>query len=543
MFPGLSMAADVASAAALSSSANSSQSSSSSSSTKTTVLTFLGADDAVLGKFHCRRDCEVLSIDDLVGVELSRADAEKCLAIAGLAELRDLAFFQCNLPNVRNLEEWDGFDRLNDALLVLLNGDRFTVGQRRLERKKRDKLRRHAAPAAATATAPANNDDGDLPAQLERLKAELDASRAAELQLKVRIRALERQVAGASSAQSAIVPHEIDAAELDFGGGAEKTLLGRGAASRVFAATFRGEPVAVKEIPGRAHRAAVEQELAIAKQVAGHANVVSTFGIVHSDAAVLLVMERLALTLAQALYGDAELGTKPIDVSVPQRLRIAHGVACGLRFLHSQVPPVLHRDLKPDNVLLSADLGTVKLGDFGTSRFLQLNSHMTANVGTVQYSAPEQMTLDTELTTAVDVYAFGVTLWELFAGTRPLSDLAPAQVPLAVCMRKVRPSPDPQSMSEAVLALMKACWSDEARARPTMAAVVRELSQSLARANEAVKLDIESRLLCIVCADEARTIALIPCGHLCVCDDCQPSLKDCPICRAPSTGHLRVFNA
>lgn len=498
----------------------------------------------------------------MIGVELSPEDAELCVAVHGLPELPALTFFQCNLPNVRNFEEWDGFDRLADSLVVLLNDERFTVAQRRLERKKRNEIRNQrnalaASPSTTTSTttittattphfatpsAPDATHD-DLAAQVAHLEAELEASRAAEAQLKLRVRALERQLSagGVKTTPAAIVPLEIDIAELDFG--AEKTLLGRGAASRVYAATFRGEPVAVKEIPGHAKRTAVEQELTIAKQVAGHANMVSTFGIVHSDSAVLLVMERLALTLAQALYGDVEVGKKPIDVSVPERLRIAHAVACGLRFLHSQVPPVLHRDLKPDNVLLSADLGTVKLGDFGTSRFLQMNAHMTANVGTLQYSAPEQMTGEGELTTAIDVFAFGVTLWELFAGTRPLSELAPAQVPLAVCMRNVRPSPDPQSMPEPVLALMKSCWSNEPRDRPAMAAVVRVLSQALSRADDAVKLDAENRLLCIVCSDHARTTALIPCGHMCVCEDCESGLKDCPLCRTHATGRLRVFNA
>ena len=64
-------------------------------------------------------------------------------------------------------------------------------------------------------------------------------------------------------------------------------------------------------------------------------------------------------------------------------------VASALSFLHSRTPPVVHRDLKPQNVLLDECLDA-KLCDFGSSKTMH-ESDMTTGVGTVAYMSPEQM--------------------------------------------------------------------------------------------------------------------------------------------------------
>jgi hypothetical protein len=372
---------------------------------------------------------------------------------------------------------------------------------------------------------------GDSP-QIAALRAENAALRA-------QLDAMQRRVA------QVVVPTEINAADLQFG--AAKVEIGHGAAATVYAATLRGEAVAVKEMRGKAADIsnAAAQELAIAKRLIGHANIVTTFGVVQAADRLSLVMERLPLTLSDALYGVRDKAA--LTMTVPQRLAIAHGVASGLRFCHAQAPPVLHRDLKPGNVLLSDDLRTIKLCDFGSARALAEAATMTVGVGTMQYMAPEVLNPpddgDVQYDAKIDVYSFGVLLWELFAATKPFAQLQALQIPIAVCVKKARPSPDPASSPATILALMKRCWSHEPDARPTMAAAIGPLAQALMQADVAAKQAAEARHECVVCVDAPRSIALAPCGHVCSCEDCAGDLQECPLCRQAIVGRLKMFHA
>jgi serine/threonine protein kinase len=208
---------------------------------------------------------------------------------------------------------------------------------------------------------------------------------------------------------------------------------------------------------------------------------------------------------------------------------------------------VLHRDLKPGNVLLSEDLRTIKLCDFGSARALAEAATMTVGVGTMQYMAPEVLNPSddgaVQYDAKIDVYSFGVLLWELFAASKPFAQLQAAQIPMAVCAKKARPSPDPASSPATIVALMKRCWSHEPAERPTMAAAIGPLAQALMQADEAAKQAAEASNECVVCVDAARSIALAPCGHVCSCEDCAGDLRECPICRQPIDGRLKVFQA
>jgi hypothetical protein len=345
-----------------------------------------------------------------------------------------------------------------------------------------------------------------------------------------------------------VVPTDIALSELQFAA-AGKEEIGRGAAAVVYAATLRGESVAVKEMHGNSDRvrAAAANELAIAKQLMGHPNIVATFGVVQQADRLSLVMERLPLTLADALHG-APNKAAALSLCTVQRLAIAHSVASGLRFCHAHNPPVVHRDLKPGNVLLSQDLRTVKLCDFGSARALADAASLTIGVGTVQYTAPEVLdpptcALSVQYGAKVDVYSFGILLWELFAGNKPYTDLSAAQVPMAVCARNVRPSPDPLTLPEALVAMMKRCWQADVAQRPTMAAVVAAVGQVLTNADAAAQQTAADRNECVVCADEQRSTALVPCGHVCCCADCAADLHECPICRQAIRERVKLFHS
>jgi len=91
---------------------------------------------------------------------------------------------------------------------------------------------------------------------------------------------------------------------------------------------------------------------------------------------------------------------------------IVSGLAHGMKFIHSS--GVIHRDLKPENVLLD-ERGWVLIGDLGSCRLVDMKVTQTKLVGTPLYMAPE-MYDEGEYTAAVDVYSFGLIVYELLAG-------------------------------------------------------------------------------------------------------------------------------
>lgn len=119
------------------------------------------------------------------------------------------------------------------------------------------------------------------------------------------------------------------------------------------------------------------------------------------------------------------LGPGQEPLTMVEQLRLATELVSGISYLHSQ--KIVHRDLKPENVML--DTGhAVKLVDFGQSREVGLNRTMTANTrGSLLWRAPEIMAegraRGAEYGVEVDVYSFGIVLWELFTREEPFADV------------------------------------------------------------------------------------------------------------------------
>ena len=91
----------------------------------------------------------------------------------------------------------------------------------------------------------------------------------------------------------------------------------------------------------------------------------------------------------------------------------------GLDYLHSQSPPIIHRDLKCDNIFINGNQGDVKLGDFGLSTLQE--GPAISIIGTPEFMAPE-MYSDDGYTAKVDIYAFGMCLLEIATGKHPFSE-------------------------------------------------------------------------------------------------------------------------
>ncbi|MDQ7822357.1 MAG: protein kinase [Candidatus Eremiobacteraeota bacterium] len=146
-----------------------------------------------------------------------------------------------------------------------------------------------------------------------------------------------------------------------------------------------------------------------------------------------------------------------------------------LFYLHIQKPPVIFRDLKPSNIILSAR-GTLVLVDFGIARIFKAHKRGdTFHMGTEGYAAPEQYLENRQSDGRTDIYALGATLYHLATGQSPLfqfphlRDLSPD---IAAILRKATDlDPDDRfsSAKEMRIALEKACGISPDRRRPAIA--------------------------------------------------------------------------
>lgn len=130
------------------------------------------------------------------------------------------------------------------------------------------------------------------------------------------------------------------------------------------------------------------------------------------DSTFLLMEEIEGCTLAQLVEENGPPGE--VDA-----LRWALEIARVLEYLHSQEPPVIFRDLKPENVMVSSD-GHIKLIDFGLARFFDpTKKRDTSAVGSVGYAPPEVWEDSSQTDARSDIYSFGATLYFVLTGKAP----------------------------------------------------------------------------------------------------------------------------
>ena len=149
-----------------------------------------------------------------------------------------------------------------------------------------------------------------------------------------------------------------------------------------------------------------------------HAALVKVFGCARVDGLAVMWMEYVTGKSLQENIGDERA---PRPVSVETVLAWLRDIANGLAYLHSQKPPIIHGDLKLDNILLD-DEGGARLTDFGQSRRIEDRYIATAGGGGFLYLAPEVFGAEDKQGTRcvqTDIYAFGVLAYRLLCGRFP----------------------------------------------------------------------------------------------------------------------------
>ena len=272
--------------------------------------------------------------------------------------------------------------------------------------------------------------------------------------------------------------------------------IGRGANGRILEAKWEGTVVAVKEIHSIFMNEVGDLEFQSFKRSflceceqssrLRHPNIVRFFGIYHPPGARVpsLVMERLHCSLTSLLESS------PV-VPIGTKISIIKDVALGLRYLHTRNPPIIHRDLSSNNVLLSKGMEG-KIGDLGTARLVdpRRQSRMTKAPGTVDFMPPEALENITNIHYGkeLDVFSFGCVMLHTLSHQWPTPSQAAIINPetgLAIGGRteverrsKYFERID-RSRSDVLIPLIESCLSNLPKNRPSIVRVCDQLEDQL----------------------------------------------------------------
>lgn len=210
-----------------------------------------------------------------------------------------------------------------------------------------------------------------------------------------------------------------------------------------------------------------------------HPNIVQLLGVhTRSNSPIpMLVMEYMPFSLAKCLE-------KYKNIPVVVKYNILLDVSIGLRFLHEQTPPIIHRDLTANNVMLTADM-RAKIADLGQAKKITTQfMPMTVAPGTSCYMPPETLTQNPKYDEKMDIFSFGVLLIHTMIQECPI----PSEVyavdpnvpgrlnPLSEVDRR-QAFIERMGESSTVTSLAKQCLDNDPRLRPELVRIITKLKE------------------------------------------------------------------
>lgn len=216
-----------------------------------------------------------------------------------------------------------------------------------------------------------------------------------------------------------------------------ETPFASGAFADIYDAKWHNQDVAIKalrsmpEIDKQIKQVQLEANLAIGLH---HPNIVRLFGTTR------LSGNRFGIVMEKAENGS--LDSRIMSLEAQTAARIALGVIDGLDYVHAK--KVAHRDLKPQNILLSGPELIPKIADFGVSKVIQTMITNSAMVGTPKYAAPELLQPGLKYGFTADIFSLAIILFEMFSGRPAERGLGSnvMQIMLAVVQGKRPTIPD-----------------------------------------------------------------------------------------------------
>ncbi len=263
--------------------------------------------------------------------------------------------------------------------------------------------------------------------------------------------------------------------EIDYTNGR----LGEGSCGVVYKCNFLGREAAAK-IFGRCQdssRKDVQNEVNLLARLQ-HPNVVQLIGHTFNETQEVIVLERMDTNLENYLTSCMSPYKRGPPLPLLGAVDIMLHIAEGMNYVHEH--HVVHRDLKPGNVLITVvkdveNLGRswtwhVKITDFGLSKLKEGSQYSTLDVGTRAFMAPEVFDVkdnkDKNYTKAADVYSYAMIFFEVLTGKLPYEG-----VPRGEIFGRIKKGKRPNLPSEAycpeyLSAFIRRCWAAEAKERP-----------------------------------------------------------------------------
>uniref|UniRef100_A0A8C3RUD5 Mitogen-activated protein kinase kinase kinase 7 n=1 Tax=Chelydra serpentina TaxID=8475 RepID=A0A8C3RUD5_CHESE len=272
-------------------------------------------------------------------------------------------------------------------------------------------------------------------------------------------------MSAASSAEMIETPPVLNFEEIDYKEIEVEEVVGRGAFGVVCKAKWRGKDVAIKQIESESERKAFIVELRQLSRV-NHPNIVKLYGACLNP--VCLVMEYAeGGSLYNVLHGAEPLPYYTAAHAMSWCLQCSQGVA----YLHSMKPKALiHRDLKPPNLLLVAGGTVLKICDFGTACDIQ--THMTNNKGSAAWMAPEVFE-GSNYSEKCDVFSWGIILWEVITRRKPFDEIGGPAFRIMWAVHNGTRPPLIKNLPKPIESLMTRCWSKDPSQRPSMEEIVK----------------------------------------------------------------------
>ena len=267
--------------------------------------------------------------------------------------------------------------------------------------------------------------------------------------------------------------------------------LGRGAYGKVFTVKYREKIYAAKEIHSLLLEVANPEEKRKIKNtflrecyhcsLLSHPNIVRFIGVYYpksNSVFPVMMMELMAESLTHYV--------KKPNISIKMKASILYDVACGLNYLHSCNPPIIHRNLSPNNVLLSRD-SVAKISDLGVAKVVRADSRATQTMltkvpGTVDLMPPEAFGDMPNYNTSLDIFSYaGIVLhvvnqeWPSPTNQVHRNPKTGKGTVLSEVERRQAHLDKMKDGAEVLKPLVKACLHDLPSKRPTITAVFKLL--------------------------------------------------------------------